>query len=54
MVDERYAITEEENEKTIAAFFKEGPDGPLSDFPTKEKKKIAILKQIQQTLLHIC
>lgn len=46
MVDERYAITEEENEKILTAYFKEGPDGPLSDFPTKEKRKIAVLRNI--------
>lgn len=46
MVDERYAITEEENEKIIAAFFKEGPNGQLSEFPVKEKKKIAVLKHL--------
>jgi hypothetical protein len=46
MVDERFAITEEEKEKYIKAYFKEGPDGPLSDFPTKEKRKIVVLRHI--------
>lgn len=46
MVDERYSITEEENSKFIKAYFKEGEDGPLSDFPTKEKRKIIILRHI--------
>lgn len=46
MVDERFAITEEENEKTIKAYFKEGPGGSLSDFPTKEKRKITILNHL--------
>lgn len=46
VVDERFAITEEENEDILKAYFKEGLDGPLHDFPKKEKKKIAILHHI--------
>jgi len=48
MVDDRYAITEEEYEKIIKMYFKEGPDGPLSTFPGKEKRKIAVLKHLVQ------
>jgi len=48
MVDERFAITEQENAEIIKAYFKEGVDGPLSGFPKKEKRKIAILKQLIQ------
>lgn len=44
--DERYAITEEENEKILAAHFKHGPDGPLASFPRKEKKRVAILRHL--------
>ncbi len=46
LVDDRFAITAEENEKILKAYFKEGLDGPLSDFPAKEKRKIVILKHI--------
>lgn len=46
MVDERYAITEEENEKILGKYFNKGLEGPLSTFPIKEKRKIAILKHI--------
>ena len=46
MVDDRFAITEEESKKIIAAYFKEGPDGPLSLFPGKEKKRIAIIRHL--------
>ncbi len=46
MVDERYDITEEENISILNAHFKNGLDGPLSQFPRKEKKKIAILRHI--------
>ncbi|MBN6187490.1 DUF2087 domain-containing protein [Aneurinibacillus sp. BA2021] len=47
-VDERFAITEEENEAILTTYFKQGPDGPLSEFPKKEKRKVAILKHIAQ------
>lgn len=47
MIDERYAITEEENDKIIKSYFKQGPDGPLDNFPIKkEKRKVAILRHI--------
>jgi hypothetical protein len=45
-VDERFAITEEENAKILAAYLPEGPDGPLSQFPGKEKKRLAILRHV--------
>ncbi|UQZ36551.1 transcriptional regulator [Paenibacillus sp. PK3_47] len=48
MVDERFAITEEENAEILAAYFKQGPDGPLSEFPKKQKRKAAILRQLIQ------
>jgi hypothetical protein len=46
MVDERYAITEEENRAIIETYFKQGEEGPLSEFPKKEKRKVAILRHI--------
>lgn len=46
MVDDRYAITEKEREEIIKGYFRNGEDGPLSTFPTKEKKKIAVLQHI--------
>ncbi|TLS36837.1 DUF2087 domain-containing protein [Pseudalkalibacillus caeni] len=46
MVDERYAITNQEREKVLKTYFKEGLDGPLSQFPSKEKRKIIILQHI--------
>lgn len=46
MVDERYDLTEEENEEIIKKYFKEGSDGRLSEFPVKEKRKIAILRHL--------
>ncbi|MNI34891.1 hypothetical protein D3C73_888980 [compost metagenome] len=48
MVDERYVITTKENDEIIKKFFKEGPDGPLSHFPKKQKMKLAILRHIMK------
>ena len=48
MVDQRYAITGEEYQKIISACFKEGPDGPLSHWPQKEKRRLAVLRQLMK------
>ncbi|SHK50088.1 DUF2087 domain-containing protein [Desulforamulus aeronauticus] len=42
--DNRFAITEQEHEKIVKAYFKQGPGGPLASFPLKEKKRVAILR----------
>ncbi|MDR3565956.1 MAG: DUF2087 domain-containing protein [Negativicutes bacterium] len=47
-VDDRFAITERENDKILTAYFRQGLDGPLESFPLKEKKRVAILKHIMQ------
>jgi hypothetical protein len=46
MRDERYAITEQEYQETVLKYFKEGLDGPLDTFPTKEKRKIVVLRHL--------
>jgi len=46
MVDERYAITKEENEKILNKYFIYGLEGPLSEFPLKQKRKLIILRHI--------
>ncbi|MBN3524068.1 DUF2087 domain-containing protein [Paenibacillus apiarius] len=48
MVDERYAVTEEERAKILDQYFTEGLDGPISEFPKKEKRKIVILTHLMQ------
>lgn len=48
MVDDRYVMTTEENDEIIKKFFQEGPDGPLSHFPKKQKVKLAILRHIMK------
>lgn len=46
MVDERYDITREESENIMKSYFKKGPDGPMSTFPSKEKRKVVVLRHI--------
>ncbi|MEI7028127.1 DUF2087 domain-containing protein [Paenibacillus sp. y28] len=46
MVDERFAITEQEHAEILEMYFKEGLDGPLSKFPKREKRKRVLLKHI--------
>ena len=48
MVDERFAITEEENAEILRTYFPEGPVGPLSEFPKKEKRKAVILRHLHK------
>ncbi|HWR43608.1 DUF2087 domain-containing protein [Sporomusa sp.] len=45
-IDDRFAITEQENEEILAACFSQGLDGPLDSFPLKEKKRVAILRHL--------
>ncbi|WAA08846.1 DUF2087 domain-containing protein [Fervidibacillus albus] len=46
MVDERYATTNKEKEKILSTYFKEGLDGRLSIFPSKEKRKLIVLQHM--------
>ena len=52
MVDDRYAITDEENEKILKKYFIVGFDGPLSEFPLKEKRKLVVLRNIIKRFDH--
>ncbi|KYZ77947.1 transcriptional regulator [Anaerosporomusa subterranea] len=45
-VDERFAITEQENAKILATHFKQGLNGPLDSYPLKEKKRVAIIRHL--------
>lgn len=51
-VDERYAITEAEYKSWIQRYLPHGPEGPLQEFPSKEKRKIAILRHIASYFKH--
>ncbi|HZG14806.1 MAG TPA: DUF2087 domain-containing protein [Candidatus Bathyarchaeia archaeon] len=46
MVDERYNVTLDENEKLLKKYFPEGTDGPLATFPLKQKQKLVVLREI--------
>lgn len=46
MVDDRYNLTEDENEKLINKYFPEGPRGRLKTFSMQEKHKIVVLREI--------
>ncbi|CAG9610377.1 DUF2087 domain-containing protein [Pseudoneobacillus rhizosphaerae] len=46
MIDDRYNVTEKEREGIIKKYFPEGPTGPLSKFPLKEKQKLVVLMEI--------
>ncbi|WP_404457960.1 DUF2087 domain-containing protein [Oceanobacillus kapialis] len=46
MVDDRYVITEEEKNKVLATYFKQGLEGELDTFPSKEKRKLIVLQNI--------
>lgn len=50
MVDERYNITQEEQEKVLAKFFPEGTEGNLVRFPSKEKQKLIVLQEIAKRI----
>ena len=50
MIDERYNITEEEQEKIIRKFFMEEPNGCLKRFPPKEKQRLIVLKEIAKRI----
>ena len=46
IVDSRYGITENEREKVLQTYFKNGLDGAVDIFPSKEKRKIMVLQHI--------
>ncbi|RYD05882.1 hypothetical protein N752_08280 [Desulforamulus aquiferis] len=46
MVDDRFAITEEDSKKILGAYFKQGLHGPLELYPLKEKKRVVILRHL--------
>ncbi len=46
MMDERYNITEDEQEAVLKRYFPEGPAGPLKSFAMKEKYKLVVLREI--------
>lgn len=45
-VDERYSIEQNEREKVLTTYFKNGLDAGIETIPSKEKKKLIILQHI--------
>ncbi|WP_159887916.1 DUF2087 domain-containing protein [Paenibacillus puerhi] len=46
MVDDRYNITLEEQEKVLKKYFPEGKEGLLKAFPSRQKHKLIVLRAI--------
>lgn len=46
MVDDRYNVTENENDKILKKYFIYGLNGPIKTFDMKEKNKLVVLRQI--------
>ncbi len=46
MVDDRYKVTSDENEKLLRKYFPDGLDGQLKVFTMKEKGKLVVLRHI--------
>lgn len=42
----RFIILDEEREKVLGNYFKQGVNGPLDVFPSKEKRKYIVLQEI--------
>jgi len=45
-LNERFTITDVEREKVLGNYFKQGLQGPLDVFPSKEKRKYIIAQEI--------
>ncbi|WP_342505586.1 DUF2087 domain-containing protein [Sporosarcina sp. FSL K6-2383] len=45
-MEERFLITDKEREKVLGNYFKQGINGPLDVFPSKEKRKYIIAQEI--------
>ncbi|WP_416825106.1 DUF2087 domain-containing protein [Ectobacillus polymachus] len=50
LVDDRYDITQEEQQEIINKFFTEGSKGCLTKFPPKEKQRLIVLREIAKHL----
>ncbi|WHY75195.1 DUF2087 domain-containing protein [Neobacillus sp. WH10] len=50
MVDERYNITQEEQEQIVKKYFLNGTEGHLKKFPLKEKQRLVVLSEIVKQL----
>lgn len=46
MVDDRYNVTQKENDEILKKYFPEGVSGRLEKFPPREKQKLVVLREI--------
>ena len=46
MVDDRYNVTNVEEQEILARYFPQGRSGPLKEFPRKEKLRLVILREL--------
>jgi hypothetical protein len=46
MVDDRYNVTDEENETILKNYFRNGPEGLLKTFSMKEKHKVVVIRHL--------
>lgn len=46
MIDDRYAVTQKEQQEIIERFLPEGVNGRLKKFPPKEKQRLIVLREI--------
>ncbi len=46
MVDDRYAVTEGEQQEIIHKFLPDGVNGRLKKFPPKEKQRLIVLREL--------
>ena len=47
-MEERFQVTEVEREKVLKSYFRQGLEGPLDTFPSKDKRKYIIAQEIIQ------
>ncbi len=45
-MEERFVITDKEREKVLGNYFKQGVNGPLDVFPSKDKRKYIIAQEV--------
>ena len=45
-MEERFLISDKEREKVLGNYFKQGVNGPLDVFPSKEKRKYIIAQEV--------
>ena len=49
-MEERFQVTDVEREKVLKNYFRQGLDGPLDTFPSKDKRKYIIAQEIIQAI----